>query len=182
MNSAAVAEPAKKKKKRRRRHRAPPPPDDVATQQDVTDASALEGLAKRIEPGGASAHAARRLERSAKRGIVEGRCAFWFMRADTLRTFSGKTPPKLQVLRRDHPDWLEQRTISFVEGCDGAFERSILVVSHRWEKKEEPDPDGVQFASVRAYLEEHREIESVWFECVATPKSLGSPHVPLPPF
>ena len=101
------------------------------------------------------------------------------MRADKLRGFQGKTPPRLQGLRRDHPDWLEQITISFVEGCDGKFQGWILVVSHRWEKKEEPDPDGVQFASIRSYLEEHREIEYVWFECVVAPRSLGSIAAPL---
>ena len=37
------------------------------------------------------------------------RCSFWFIRAAKLRNFSGKTPPRMQELRRDQPDWLEQR-------------------------------------------------------------------------
>ena len=60
----------------------------------------------------------------------EGRqCAFWFVRADRLRDFAGTTPPRLQDLRRDHPDWLEQRTISFADGYAGEFVGSTLVVS-----------------------------------------------------
>jgi hypothetical protein len=60
----------------------------------------------------------------------EGRhCAFWFVRADRLRSFTGTTPPRLQDLRRDHPDWLEQRTISFADGYAGEFVGSTLVVS-----------------------------------------------------
>ena len=91
------------------------------------------------------------------------RCSFWFLRADKLRGFTGRTPPKLQELRREHPDWLEQRTISFREGCDSVFERSILVVSHRWETRGEPDPEGVQFGVIKAYLEEHPEVSDILF-------------------
>mgnify|MGYP002840254423 FL=1 len=32
------------------------------------------------------------------------RCSFWFIRAAKLRNFSGTTPPRMQELRRDHPD------------------------------------------------------------------------------
>ena len=74
------------------------------------------------------------------------RCPFWFVRADRVRAFSGVTLPRLQDLRRDHPEWLEQRTISFADGCDGAFARgAFLVVSHRWEQAAAPDQQGVQF-------------------------------------
>ena len=147
---------------------------------DPTDLLVVEDdsptAASSIEPGGASARAARPLDQSAEGGSLldeAPRCAFWFVHADKLRGFQGKTPPRLQEVRREHPDWLEQQTISFREGCDGAFERSTLVVSHRWEKKEEPDPDGVQFGVIKAYLEKHRGIKRVWFEYVAAPRSLA---------
>ena len=92
------------------------------------------------------------------------RCSFWFVRAEKLRTFTGTTPPKLQELRRKHPDWLEQQTISFVDGSKGVYKHKILVVSHRWEHPDEPDKAGVQFKEVKAHLDAHGAIEFVWFE------------------
>ena len=94
-------------------------------------------------------------------------CKFWFVRADKLRAFKGTTPPKLQVLRRDHPDWLELRTVTFSEGITGMYAQSHLVVSHRWEKPGAPDEMGVQFAEAQAYLLANEAIEWVWFECAA---------------
>ena len=94
-------------------------------------------------------------------------CKFWFVRADKLRAFKGTTPPKLQVLRRDHPDWLELRTVTFAEGITGMYAQSYLVVSHRWEEPGAPDEMGVQFAEAQAYLLANEAIEWVWFECAA---------------
>ena len=40
----------------------------------------------------------------------------------------------MQELRRDHPDWLEQREISFADGYAGHYVSDTLVISHRWEE------------------------------------------------
>ena len=101
-------------------------------------------------------------------------CKFWFVRADKLRAFKGTTPPKLQVLLRDHPDWLELRTVTFSEGITGMYAQSCLVVSHRWEKPDAPDETGVQFSEVKDYLLANMAIEWVWFECAA--------HMPRPSY
>ena len=101
-------------------------------------------------------------------------CKFWFVRADKLRAFKGTTPPKLQVLLRDHPDWLELRTVTFSEGITGMYAQSCLVVSHRWEKPDAPDETGVQFSEVKDYLLAKKAIEWVWFECAA--------HMPRPSY
>jgi len=98
------------------------------------------------------------------------RCSFWFVRADQLRDLTGTTPLRLQELRRDHPDWLAQRTLSFDEGCTGAYVQDTLVVSHRWEEPGKPDPLGVQFATIKAYLSEHDEIKWVWFDYWSMPQ------------
>ena len=96
------------------------------------------------------------------------RCSFWFLRADKLRDFSGTTPHKLQELREEHPDWLEQRTINFVDGAAGAYLDTMLVISHRWEEPGEPDKQGAQFEAVKAHLNAKPSIELVWFECATT--------------
>ena len=104
------------------------------------------------------------------------RCSFWFVRADRLRAFTGLTPPKLQELRRNHPEWLEQRTISFVDGCKSIYQGSILVISHCWEAPEEPDKMGAQFAAVKQHLSAHPEVELVWFDFWCMPQGREKPH------
>ena len=92
------------------------------------------------------------------------RCSFWFVRADQLRSFSGTTPPNLQDLRRTHPDWLVQHTVDFLDGFRGTYKGKFLVVSHCWEQPSQPDAKGVQFKTLKNYLNEKRSIEWVWFE------------------
>ena len=77
------------------------------------------------------------------------RCSFWFIRAAKLRDFSGTTPPRMQELRRNHPDWLEQRKISFTDGHAEHYVSNTLVISHCWEDSEQPDGEGVQFAAIK---------------------------------
>ena len=98
------------------------------------------------------------------------RCSFWFIRAAKLRSFSGKTPPRMQELRRDHPDWLEQREISFADGYAGHYVSNTLVISHRWEDSVEPDGDGVQFSAIKEHLLANEAIEWVWFDFWSMPQ------------
>ena len=98
------------------------------------------------------------------------RCAFWFLRADKLRAHKGTTLPKLQTLRKEHPDWLVQRTISFVEGCTGAYKADTLVVSHCWEEPSEPDRMGVQFETIKKHLAANHTIKWVWYDYWSMPQ------------
>ena len=98
------------------------------------------------------------------------RCSFWFIRAAKLRNFSGTTPPRMQELRRDHPDWLEQREISFADGYAGRYVSDTLVISHCWEDKSAPDGKGVQFAAIKEHLLANAAIEWVWFDFWSMPQ------------
>ena len=98
------------------------------------------------------------------------RCSFWFIRAAKLRNFSGKTPPRMQELRRDQPDWLEQREISFTDGHAGHYVSNTLVISHRWEESAEPDSSGEQFSAVKQHLLANEAIEWVWFDFWSMPQ------------
>jgi len=103
------------------------------------------------------------------------RCSFWFVRADKLRHFSGKTPPKLQGLRESHPDWLSQHTIDFTKGHQGLYLGSYLAVSHRWEHPTEPDAAGVQFGKIKSHLENNASIQWVWFDYWSMPQGRDKP-------
>jgi len=98
------------------------------------------------------------------------RCSFWFVSADRLRTFAGKTPPSLQGLRQEHPTWLEQRTVSFAQGCEGEYVGKVLVVSHRWEDSSAPDAGGVQFAAIKQQLLADTSIQWVWYDFWSMPQ------------
>ena len=98
------------------------------------------------------------------------RCSFWFIRAAKLRNFSGTTPPRMQELRRDHPDWLEQREISFADGYAGRYVSDTLVISHCWEDPSAPDGKGVQFAAIKEHLLANAAIEWVWFDFWSMPQ------------
>jgi len=98
------------------------------------------------------------------------RCSFWFIRAAKLRNFSGTTPPRMQELRRDHPDWLEQREISFADGHAGHYVSNTLVISHCWEEQSAPDGKGVQFEAIKKHLLANAAIEWVWFDFWSMPQ------------
>ena len=105
------------------------------------------------------------------------RCSFWFIRAAKLRNFSGKTPPRMQELRRDQPDWLEQREVSFTDGHAGHYVSNTLVISHCWEDQTEPDCSGVQFSAVKRHLLANEAIEWVWFDFWSMPQGRSKTEV-----
>ena len=91
-------------------------------------------------------------------------CSFWFVHADKIRTSDATMLPNLQQLRKTHAAWLVQKEITFAEGYRGAYKKTFLAISHRWEKPGEPDTLGVQFAAIRKHLVDHPEIQFVWYD------------------
>jgi len=43
-------------------------------------------------------------------------------------------------------------------------------VSHRWENKNDPDPDGVQLVELQKYLRDHPSIEFVFYDLMSLPQ------------
>ena len=97
-------------------------------------------------------------------------CAFWFVKAKCLRESKEDRLLTLQEIRRDHPDWLEQLTVTFRDCCTGQLRKKVLSVSHRWEHKKDPDPEGIQYAELRKFLMERPEIELVWIDYSCMPQ------------
>jgi len=52
----------------------------------------------------------------------------------------------------------------------GAYREKFLGISHRWERPDEPDTEGTQLAAIKAYLDEHREVEYVWYDFPCMPQ------------
>ena len=79
---------------------------------------------------------------------------FYFLSAEKLRSCKLKTLPAMQVLRTDpqFSGWVVRRTLTRTKAYQGEYTEEYLAVSHRWEEKDEPDPDGVQLEAVRDFL------------------------------
>ena len=101
-----------------------------------------------------------------------GGCRFWMIKADFLRTFSGKNLPFFQELRAKHPSAFVEVTISYEEVVCRTHVEKILSISHRWMTATQPDPDGEQLKAIKAFLisSAGEQIELVWIDGGSMPQ------------
>ena len=94
------------------------------------------------------------------------------IKADFLRTFSGKNLPFFQELRAMHPSAFVEVTISYEEVVLGTHVEKILSISHRWMEPTQPDPDGEQLKAIKAFLisSAGKRIELVWIDGGSMPQ------------
>jgi hypothetical protein len=94
------------------------------------------------------------------------------IKADFLRTFSGKNLPFFQELRAKHPSAFVEVTISYEEVVRGTHVEKILSISHRWMDPAQPDPDGEQLKAVKAFLVSSagKRIELLWIDGGSMPQ------------
>ena len=99
-------------------------------------------------------------------------CRFWMIKADFLRTYTGKNLPFFQELRENHREALVEVTISFEEVVRGTHVEKILSISHRWMEATQPDPDGEQLKAIKAFLVSSagKRIELVWIDGGSMPQ------------
>ena len=99
-------------------------------------------------------------------------CTFWMIKADFLRTFSGKVLPFLQELRAAHPSALVEVAISYEEVVRGTHVEETLSVSHRWMEPTQPDPDGEQLKAIKTFLNssDGKRIKLVWIDGGSMPQ------------
>ena len=87
--------------------------------------------------------------------VVAG-ASFHFIDAAKLRAgSSGERLPCMQDLQSD--GWLVKRRIEYGAAMNGAYVRSVLVVSHRWETELEADPTGRQLDAIRTLCQADAE-------------------------
>jgi len=76
----------------------------------------------------------------------------------------------LQDLRNDKPDWISSETITFEGVIKARYRGEYLAVSHRWEERNEPDPQLVQLAALQKYLLDHPRITRVFYDLMCLPQ------------
>jgi biotin operon repressor/ribosomal protein L13E len=100
---------------------------------------------------------------------------FYFVDAKYLRNTAKETVPSFQQLKRQ-PNVLIKRVFSRGDAYRRKYEAEYLAVSHRWERSEEPDVEGVQFASIKDFLsKEGAGIKYVWFDFWCMPQGKRTP-------
>eukprot|EP00900_Chrysochromulina_parva_P018879 jgi/Chrpa1/26993/Chrysochromulina_OHIO_Genome00008865-RA len=94
------------------------------------------------------------------------------IKADFLRTFSGKNLPFFQELRAKHPSAFVEVTISYEEVVRRTYVEKILSISHRWMEPTQPDPDGEQLKAIKDFLVSSagNRIELVWIDGGSMPQ------------
>ena len=101
--------------------------------------------------------------------------SFYFLHASKVRTCSMERLPKLQDLKRTHPDWIVKKPVDMTSSLLGDYRENMLATSHRWEHPDEPDTKGKQLAALKRYLDDHPEIEYVWSDFPCMPQKPRSP-------
>ena len=122
--------------------------------------------------GAALLPAMRAAERRQREASATG---FYFLRASKVRGCPLERLPRLQDLQRTHPDWVVKKPVDMTSSLLGDYRQSMLGVSHRWERPDEPDTKGTQLAALKRYLDGHPEIEHVWFDFPCMPQRPRSP-------
>mmetsp|Transcript_18980 Transcript_18980/g.47224 ORF Transcript_18980/g.47224 Transcript_18980/m.47224 type:complete len:174 (-) Transcript_18980:270-791(-) len=109
------------------------------------------------------------IEAEAAREEEGNYCRFYFIYVAEFKKYKGKTMPKFQELREKYPKMLVDGTLTFHEAMVGKHVEDNVTISHRWINSVDPDPDGVQLAKMREYLENNPQIERLWYDawCIA---------------
>ena len=99
-------------------------------------------------------------------------CEFNFVLAEKLRGATKEDFPALLPLQqmRTTPTWLVKKAIDFDGVCSGSYVDAHLAVSHRWELPGDPDPEGTQLASLKAFLNANPQIQFVFYDFPCLPQ------------
>lgn len=100
---------------------------------------------------------------------------FYFLHASKICSCSFERLPRLQDLKRAHPDLIVKKPVDMTSSLLGVYRENMLGVSHRWEQPDEPDTHGKQFATLKRYLADHPKIEFVWFDFPCMPQKPRTP-------
>ena len=141
----------------------------------------------------AAKKAAADVQKQADDGVA---CHFYFLRSSDILAFAGKSLPAFQTIMADHPGWIVRQRCTFEDALLGTYKSSRLAVSQyapsplthvalgapadltvqplvprsRWETPGDPDTKGAQLAAVKGHLQEHKDIELVWFDFTSMPQ------------
>ena len=110
-----------------------------------------------------------RVAARAKEEELNNECSFFFVDAAFLRAHDPATPlPVFQELR--DRGVLREGVVRFRDVVRGVHCTDTLIVSHRWEEKGMPDPQGVQLRVIKEELDARPEIVRVWIDWCCMPQ------------
>jgi len=104
-------------------------------------------------------------------------CEFYFMRTKNLLDREGSSLPRFQdvlatneqagpsVSRQDiakDTDDMVSLYLTSIECCQHLFREKVLVVSHRWDSPEQPDPSGKQLQALKKQIRANPQYDYVW--------------------
>ena len=106
--------------------------------------------------------------KTAKDKSIEA-CSFYFLDASVLRR-EGATPIHRQCYQKIDESLISEREISMDKVITRAYVDEILIVSHRWEERGTPDPDGTQELEIRKFLKSNPQFKYVWHDFWCLPQ------------
>jgi len=89
--------------------------------------------------------------------------------ADTLQ-FIFRRLPRYQDLKRQHPQAFVEREVSLHGACTDLYKERFLAVTHRWERRDCPDVEGVQLREICDHVHANPQIEYVWIDYCCMPQ------------
>jgi len=102
-------------------------------------------------------------------GVLTKTHEFHFLSAERLRSHHGPIPKYQELVVQD--GWLRKRSMSILDVIHHTQAEKTVTVSHRWYEQGNPfDPSGLKVKKLIEYLDEHTEIEDVWFDWACIPQ------------
>ena len=106
------------------------------------------------------------VERSLEDELAEARdgigCEFQFLRAKALLECDDASMPRHQDVRERDGDSFKPLYLTAAECCQHLYRDKVLVVSHRWDRRDAPDPSGTQMKALKRHLRANPNYEYVW--------------------
>ena len=113
------------------------------------------------------------LQEASRKANLQESCKFYFLDAEAIRQAADTdTFMPLQSVQRRRPEWCVQKTWTLLDACHRRYTEEFLVVAHRWETPDHPDPTGAQWRALREHLLTHRAIRWVWYDFACLPQDI----------
>ena len=132
---------------------------DAAGNDSQVDSRLLAAAKHKLERAHAQAkYTLKEKQAAAKTGTA---CEFCFLRVAVLLSRNANSLTRHQSIEED-PEMYVWLYLTSAECCQHQFREKVLVVSHRWDRPDEPDPSGAQMKALKRVLRANPQYEYVW--------------------
>jgi len=83
--------------------------------------------------------------------------------------------PRHQDVRERDGDSFKPLYLTAAECCQHLYRDKVLVVSHRWDRRDAPDPSGTQMKALKRHLRANPNYEYVWVDFSCMPQGDRTP-------